>query len=36
MGFEMTESQVGNQRISQGEDRGKLTNQRQNLPKLLS
>jgi hypothetical protein len=35
-GFEMTESQVVNEWISQGEARGKLTNQRQNLLTLLA
>jgi hypothetical protein len=34
-GFEMTESQVVNEWISQGEARGKLTERRQNLLELL-
>jgi hypothetical protein len=34
-GFEMTESQVVNEWISQGEARGKLAAQRQSLPELL-
>jgi hypothetical protein len=35
-GFEMTESQVVNEWISQGEARGKLAERRQNLLKLLA
>jgi hypothetical protein len=35
-GFDMTESQVVNEWISQGEAKGKLIKQRQNLLKLLS
>ncbi len=35
-GFEMTESQVVNEWMSQGEARGKLTERRQNLLKLLA